>query len=103
LFNLSVKHLICKQSQPKKNTQNKLNRLIDLSVALASIYDVEAYNMIEAELINLDEFIPFVRELALFDSMFTLTQLKSVAIVPKTERHKELKLFVLTKFQNRVN
>lgn len=75
LLNLCVKH-INKYSFLPISPETAWQHLLETSVAFASVFDVEPYNQFELEFKISDTLVEFLQEITLYDSMFSLTQLR---------------------------
>lgn len=84
LLNLCVKH-IDKYLFLPSSLETAWQDLLETSTAFASVFDVEPYNQFELKFKTLDTIVEFLQEITLYDSMFSLTQLRP-SDVPKLLR-----------------
>jgi hypothetical protein len=75
LLNLCVKH-IDRYSFLPSSPETAWQHLLQTSTAFASVFDVEPYNQFELEFKTPDTIVEFLQEITLYDSMFSLTQLR---------------------------
>lgn len=74
LLQLAVKHL--DGQKPHQNTEANWRRLTGLATAFAAVIDVQPYHPPIFGIAGAGGVIPFLQELAVYDSLFTLSQLR---------------------------
>ena len=75
LLNLCVKHLeksLILSPNPKENWE----RMVELATSFTSVLDVQPYNSFELYFKTLDNLSEFLQEIAVYDSIFCLNQLR---------------------------
>ena len=75
LLNLCVKHLE-KSTILSPNSQENWERMVELATSFTSVLDVQPYNYFQLEFKTLDNLPEFLQEIAVYDSIFCLNQLR---------------------------
>ena len=75
LLNLCVKHL---EKSPilSPNPQKNWERMVKLATIFTSVFDVQPYNSFQLDFKTLDNLSEFLQEIAVYDSIFCLNQLR---------------------------
>jgi hypothetical protein len=75
LLNLCVKHL---EKSPilSPNPQENWERMVELATSFTSVLDVQPYNSFQLDFKTLDNLSEFLQEIAVYDSIFCLNQLR---------------------------
>ena len=75
LLNLCVKHL---EKSPilSPNPQENWERMVELARSFTSVLDVQPYNSFQLDFKTLDNLSEFLQEIAVYDSIFCLNQLR---------------------------
>ena len=79
LLQLCAKHSSGKK--PYRCSQRSWNELIELSTDYAALFDVQPYNSFGMLFNDVWTLLPFLRELALYDSLFSVTQIRPSDVI----------------------
>ncbi len=75
LLNLCVKHLE-KSTILSPNPKENWERMVELATSFTSVLDVQPYNSFQLDFKTLDNLSEFLQEIAVYDSIFCLNQLR---------------------------
>ena len=76
LLNLAVKNYLKSSRFIPGSPSETWKRLIETSTAFTAIFDVQPYSQIEIFIQRIDNLVKFLHDITVYDSIFTLTQLR---------------------------